>query len=238
MKNILLRALKYFLRFWIILILLTATYLLFAITLTIIPSNTNTQQVKEGIPIYLVSNGFHMDLVLPLETSQHNWANFIDLDRFELPSNFSLDDPSSKKQLYLAFGWGDKGFFFDTPQIQDLTLATTLTAVFLPSPSVMHVMLYFSQPEGSDTRQILLSPHQYKKLVTYIKKSFKSSDQGRVVQLAGTGYEYVVDNFYLGEGSYSLFTTCNSWVNAGLKEAEVKTATWAPFDKCILYHFE
>lgn len=46
------------------------------------------------------------------------------------------------------------------------------------------------------------------------------------------------DNFYDATGSFSIFHTCNVWVNVALKEIEVKTSVWSPFDFEILYHLK
>ena len=45
------------------------------------------------------------------------------------------------------------------------------------------------------------------------------------------------ENYYESGKSYNFINTCNNWTNQGIKLMGIKTATWAPFDRCILYHF-
>ncbi|MGB0523756.1 MAG: TIGR02117 family protein [Flammeovirgaceae bacterium] len=229
MKNTLTKTVKYTFRLLLIFLASILLYLLTAIILTLIPSNSSSEQPAEGIDIYLISNGFHMDLVLPATHKIYHWNDFIDFTQFH---------ESTKPPKFLAFGWGDKGFFYDAPTVNDLTISTTLNAIFLPSPSVMHVILFFGRPVGQDVHQITLSPQQYEALVMHIQSGFQRNEQQQIIPLTGDGYGHVTDKFYQGTGSYSLFTTCNSWINQGLKKAGVKTATWAPFDWCTLYYFD
>lgn len=204
-------------------------YLLSAIILTFIPANSSAQQPTEGISIYLVSNGFHADLVLPSQNEVYDWRDYLAFEKFA---------GKSQAPSYLAFGWGDKGFFYDVPTIDQLTLTVVGTALFLPSTSVMHVIMYFEKPYGEDVKEIKLTPKQYEALVLHIKSGFQTGISQQPNPLKGSGYSHLVDNFYLGEGNYNLFTTCNDWLNSGLKKAGVKTATWAPFTQCLEYHFE
>ncbi|MCP5062170.1 MAG: DUF2459 domain-containing protein, partial [Ignavibacteriae bacterium] len=38
------------------------------------------------------------------------------------------------------------------------------------------------------------------------------------------------DDFYEAVGSYSLFNTCNTWVNSAFKECNIKACLWTPYD--------
>jgi len=100
-------------------------------------------------------------------------------------------------------------------------------------------MLKSSAPRLRDgVKKVNLSVEQYRQLVAYIKTGFQYDAQKQPITIKGEGYQYVVDKFYLGEGSYTLFSTCNDWINRALKKIGVKTAMWAPFAQCTMYHFE
>jgi hypothetical protein len=43
---------------------------------------------------------------------------------------------------YLAFGWGDKGFYLNTPEWADLKVSTALNAAFGLSSSAIHSTFY------------------------------------------------------------------------------------------------
>ena len=46
------------------------------------------------------------------------------------------------------------------------------------------------------------------------------------------------DFFYQGNGSYTGFKTCNTWVNQSMKKAKIKTAIWTPFSFGVLQYIK
>ena len=57
---------------------------------------------------------------------------------------------------------------------------------------------------------------------------FKISENKKVL-LENKGYT-PYDDFYEALGSYSLFNTCNTWVNSACKESNIKACLWTPYD--------
>ena len=80
-------------------------YFLFAFILSVIPVNKNPENAKE-ISVYILTNGAHTDIVVPVKTDIIDWSEQI---KYE---NTLANDTSSQ---LLAMGWGDKGFYLDTP---------------------------------------------------------------------------------------------------------------------------
>lgn len=176
------------------------------------------------IYIYVQSNGIHTDICMPTNTDEINWIEFLSLDPYieDCPHDF------------VSIGWGDKGFFLNTPTWGELKVSTAFNAVFLPSPTAMHVA-YSSEPEVNENRKcVTISREDYKKLIIYIKKSFKKVEN-QVDLIEGKGYTGS-DNFYEAHKSYHLFRTCNIWTNEGLKAANVRTGIYALFPDGILSH--
>lgn len=203
-------------------------YFLCALILTLIPSNSSWTPPAEGITIYVKSNGVHTDLVLPYQNDLYDWSQTIHTQYFP---------DTSSSPLYVAFGWGDKGFYLETPTWADLKFSTAFKAMFLAAPTAMHVNLYKNPlEEGEKVKKILLSKEQYLKLVDFVTQAFEKNAQGQYIPIHGHHYVNQNDCFYEAQGSYSLFRTCNVWTNQGLKIAGVKTAVWAPFEPCIMYH--
>ncbi len=203
-------------------------YLALAFVLAMIPVNTDFASSEEGIDLLVMTNGVHTDLCVPTKTAVMDWSGFID------PNDFA---PNSNRAPYIAFGWGDKGFYLDTPTWADLKASTAVKAMFLESPTAMHVSYLLRTPKASESvKSIRISVAQYTRLVQYIKSGFTTT-QGKAMLIENAGYYNMNDNFYEGKGSYYLLKTCNVWANNGLKTAGVKTALWAPFDWCIFHHF-
>jgi uncharacterized protein (TIGR02117 family) len=209
-------------------LILVVLYVVLAFLFTLIPSNVDSLQPKEGIAIYIKSNGVHTDLILPMENKFYNWHERISFEDFA---------PDTTAYTWAAFGWGNKEFYLNTPRWEDLKVSTAINALF-PGPTVMHVTLY-GDPiiESSLTKKIILTDEQYLILCDYVTNSFKKNNENNFILINCCHYSTLNDNFYEGEGDYHLFNTCNNWTNSALKKSGVKTALWAPFDKCIFYHF-
>jgi len=99
-------------------------YLLTAWVCSNIATNSRENLPNRNNEIYVVSNGVHTDIILPLESINT-----------QIIQNLHLH-PNTK---YVAFGWGDKGFYLNTPTWGDLTFSTAVNALFLKSQSAIHV---------------------------------------------------------------------------------------------------
>lgn len=203
-------------------------YLFFAVIFSLIPVNNSFQQAEKGVEIFVKSNGVHTDIVLPVKNETIDWKTKIKEDDFK-PSHIN----------YIAFGWGDKGFYLNTPTWADLKFSTAFNALFWLSSSAMHVTCYQERPVLNEkTKRISITSDQYRQLIEHIDASFQKDKDGKYILIPGHHYKSVNDNFYEGIGTYSLFTTCNSWTNSGLKKTGIKNAFWAPFEKSVMWHLE
>ncbi len=198
-----------------------------ALLLSFVPVNTShAQSPSETIDIFVASNGIHTDLVLPIENRLINWRNKIPLQHFK-----GVD--STYKSI--AFGWGDRRFYMETPEWRDLTLEVALAAALWPTPTAMHVQYIPTTLQlTKHQRSVRLTAKQYEQLIAYIQTSFQTK-QGEFMLIPGAGYTSE-DNFYEGTGKFYFPKNCNNWVNSGLKAAGVKTALWAPLPFAIMRH--
>lgn len=192
-----------------------------------IPVNRDHEQPVQGIEIFVFSNGVHTDFVVPVESELINWQPLFPMKDFKIPGSVSS---------YIAFGWGDKGFYLEIPTWDDLTFKIAAKAVLIPSSTVMHVQYIDTRPVlGEYCKSLRLTNKQYKILIDYIHNSFDLDPDGNHQLIQNSGY-YNNDNFYEAKYSYHLFNTCNDWTNTGLKKMGVKTSAWAPFQSGVLYH--
>jgi len=127
----------------------------------------------------------------------------------------------------MAIGWGDRGFYLETPTWDDLKLSTALNALLLPSESVVHVACTRSPDGYAGVKRVLLSDRQYTQLCESIQASLLPSGQSATSLIAGRAYGKY-DAFYQARGSYNCFYTCNSWVGGRLSDAQVTTPLFTP----------
>lgn len=219
---------------WIILALILLApafvlgYILMATLLKWIPTNRKARPNAEGTTMWVVSNGAHSDLILPIKTLDIDWTEFIDTSLFK---NINYQ--------YISFGWGDKGFYLDTPSWGELQPKVAFKALFYLGETAMQVVLHEDIPSDAKYKKaVKLNADQYHNIIQYVKRSFRydSHKQPMPIEFAGLpAYEHLNYQFYEATGRYHFFKTCNCWVNDALKLAEVRTATWAPFSKAIFH---
>lgn len=224
MKKILKIILKTILGFIaFILLYLLAAFCLSRIT---IDKEANT---KEEIAIYILTNGVHTDLVVPVKSALYDWSKEV---RF---ANTISKDTSYN---YLAMGWGDKAFYLETPEWKDLKASVAFKAAFALSITAIHATYYKTMTPGEQCRKIMISAAQYQRLINYITGSFQKDTNGHFIHIATNAVYNRNDAFYEATGSYSMLHTCNTWANNGLKESGQKCCLWTAFDTGIFLKYK
>jgi uncharacterized protein (TIGR02117 family) len=221
---------------WVLAALLAAplTYAGAALLLGQLPANAGwhpTPAAQGGVPVFLRTNGVHADLVLPAR-APHDFGHEFPVDAL---IDFTRESPRPPFD-WIAFGWGDRGFYLETPHWADLQAGIAWRALTAQGPSAMHVE-YLRRPEDYDARLLWLSAHEFARLVAYVRSGFRRDARGAPIRIERAGY-FATDAFYEGVGSYSPVLTSNEWVRRGLAQAGVRTARWAPFDRALLWHAE
>jgi uncharacterized protein (TIGR02117 family) len=184
---------------------------------------------KEEVTIYILTNGVHTDLVVPITTDLYDWSREI---------KFENTLAENKQYKYLAMGWGDKGFYLETPEWKDLKASVAFKAAFALSTTAIHATYYKTITVGENCREIIVSKEQYQRLVNYITNSFKKDKNGKFIHIVTNAVYGLDDAFYEANGSYSMLHTCNSWANNGLKASGQKCCLWTAFDTGIFEKYK
>lgn len=200
-----------------------STYCLSRITVTEEKGN------KQEVTIYIKTNGVHTDLVVPIRTNQMDWSKEV---------RFSNTLSADTTFTYLAMGWGDKGFYLETPAWVDLKTSVAFKAATGLSTTAIHATFYPALKEDSDCVKIEISREQYARLIKYIDDSFRKDANGHVINIKTNANYGKTDAFYEAKGRYSLFHTCNSWANAGLKACGQRACLWTAFDTGIFLKYK
>lgn len=239
-KSLLSSSLGWIKRIALILAGLITTYLLIVL-IGLIPANSDFEPAgPEGIEIAIESNSVHADLVLPIETRIINWRDHFPADTFTGETDWCT---------HVSIGWGDEGFYVDTPTWADFKTTTAANALLLPSSTVMHVSLgnlKFRDP--ATYRTVRISEDQYRAMVDYILTSFKTDltetdltktnakSASKVlppkILIAGKSYG-MMDAFFQANGGYHCFNTCNCWVGGAMKTAGIKVPFFSPLPKSV-----
>lgn len=222
------KIIRFFFRFILGLICFILFYLCLAWLLPYIKTNTSFVPPANGVEIFVHSNGVHTDFILPVKNEQIKWNELLPYSDFEM-----VDDSYN----YISMGWGDKGFYINTPTWADLKFSTAFKAAFGLSTTAMHVTYKHYRPKVDDmTKRIVISNEQYKLLIRYIGSTFQMKE-GKPVMVIHPGYTYQ-DRFYEANGRYTMFRTCNVWTGDGLRFIGVKIGVWTPFQSSIIGQLE
>lgn len=197
---------------------LVALYLLAGLTGAVIPANPAWKQAQEGVRVYVIDNGIHSDIALPRATLGPMLAARL------RPGD--LADPRQAMRSHVAFGWGDRDFYLNTPTWAEVNPLRVGRALVGAGQTVMHISHIDEPRAGPRARVLVLRPDELGRLRAYLQGSF---GEGRPVRGYGAN-----DAFYVARGGYSLLHTCNGWTGAALRHAGVRTGVWTPFASGVM----
>lgn len=198
------------------LIALPLLYAAAAIAGALIPANIGRAAPAEGVRIYVADNGIHTDLIVPAA----GWGDIV------RPGDIA--DPRFAGQRYLAFGWGDRDFYLNTPSWDRLSPGRAISALAGGGPTVLHVAHVGEPATGPKIRALLLRPEEYRRLTGFIRATFLGNHPASV-----HGYGNY-DAFYEAQGHYSALNTCNQWTGQALRTAGVRMGLWTPLPISVM----
>ncbi len=197
--------------------LIPILYIFIALLLSYIPINPKINQSEKNKSIYIKTNGVHLDIIIDKN----------DMDSLLL-DGLKYDEHNQ----YFSFSWGEKIFYLNTPTWGDLTFKNGFRALFLKNSTLVHLTRYTKIRK--DWVAIKVNQTQLANINHYLNNTFYVNSNQQKVLLPNKGYDYN-DDFYEANGQYSLFNTCNTWVNTGLKQSGIKSCLWTPFDFSLMY---
>lgn len=222
------KALKITLKIFLVLFGFIILYLIAVFSLSKITVNQEPN-TKPEVEVYILTNGVHTDIVMPTKNDQIDWSQQVKF------GNTKVADSTYK---YIAMGWGDKGFYLETPEWSDLKASVALKAASGLSNTAIHATYYKNLKEGDDCKKMMISKEQYDRLIQYISESFKKDASGNFLNIKTNAIYGKTDAFYEANGSYSLFHTCNTWANNGLKASGQKCCFWTATDSGIFSKYK
>lgn len=202
--------------------LILSAYIVSGLALGMIPRATAPMPASgaDAITIFVESSAIHTAIIVPKQAAGVDWRN-------RAPPQ-DLRDPRYAGFPFLAIGWGEAGFFRETPHWRDVKPGTIVHAALGSDRTLIHVdHLPLPRASGRDVKAIRLSPQAYRKLVGFIQAHWKRGGPHYA------GYD-VYDAFYDANGRYSAAHTCNNWTGDALAAAGVRMGWWTPFPWTVM----
>ncbi len=169
----------------------------------------------DGVPVYVLNNGFHTDIALPADMVMTRGG------LLAAAARRSGADTSAGK--WLVYGWGDAGFF--TARGLSVSRAFDgLRALFKPgNPSVIRVFGVSTSPDQAYSKKIAsrtqLTPRGFEAMAQHMEASFVARNGAPVVASLPTD-----DVFFASREHFSILRVCNNWTADQLSAAGLPTA--------------
>ena len=204
-------------------------YLFLGYFLPIIPVQAVATPEQKVVKGFIKTNGMHTDIVVPVKSDYVDWSE-----------KFPFENTLSKRTDYkfVGIGWGDKGFYLDTPTWADLKFSTAVKAAFWMSDAAVHTTFYDEMKVNDSVKSFTMTERQYERLIKYVDESMDKDREGNYINIPTNAVYGKDDAFYEAKGAYSFLFTCNTWTNKGLKVAGQKAALWTPTDFGIFRHYK
>ena len=212
-----------------VVVALPVVYFLAALILGLVPANVAWREPERGVDIFVRTNGVHTWIVVPKINAIMDWRPYV-------PSEH-LKDPRYGNADHVAFGYGNREFYLNTPTWGDLSPRTAALALFGSGPTLIHVEHDHRPRPDEDTRPLTITPDQYRRLAAYIRARFQLDGNGETMPLIGRGYNRW-DAFYQAQGGYSFYMTCNEWTGRALRHAGIRTGLWTPLSQSIMWRLD
>jgi uncharacterized protein (TIGR02117 family) len=200
-------------------------YVLAALIGSLVPANPDWQEPRDGVTLFIRTNGVHTWIMVPAVTPNFDWRPLAPAQHIRRP-DLAGD--------YLAIGYGNREFYLNTPHWADLRADTALAAVFGRGRSLIHVEHERAPRPDEYQRPLTVTRDQYRRLSAHIARSFERDRLGRTRPLLGRGYGEF-DIFYEGVGPYNGAYTCNEWTGEALRQAGIRTGIWTPFAQSVTW---
>lgn len=170
--------------------------LIFADGCTMVPLPTAEQgPCRDPRTVYAVNHGRHVGLVI---------------EAADLAAAFPSLAETLRQEDYVEIGWGDLRYY----QAEEKTIAMSLSALFLPTPSVLHIAAFRGQPDryftGLEVIGLRVEEAGYENLLNHVAKSFARTEEGEPIRI-GPGL-YGRSWFYQADGTFHACYTCNTWM--------------------------
>jgi uncharacterized protein (TIGR02117 family) len=160
------------------------------------------QDGKPAVAVYVVAHEKHTGIAIR---------------RADIPAGLWPESGDFRQADYLEVGWGDREYY----QALDPGLGTTLSAAFLPTPSVLHVVGFRGEVaeyfQSNEVIEFGLSGDGFERLVRYIHDAHERAGVPAAAPL-GKGL-YGDSRFYPAWETFHLFRTCNVWTARALRTA-------------------
>lgn len=206
-------------------LLLIGLFMLAAWVGSSIPANADWSEPKDGVEIFVETNGVHVSLIVPVAAEGEDLSDVIRPDQMSDPFLYGT---------HAMIGWGHAGVYRNARTWAEVRSGDVVSAVFGSNDTLLHVYHRINPAANIYTKSIRVTPEQYHQIIAQIRARFRLNKEGRSIAFPA----YAADNiFYAANGHYSAIYTCNEWTGSVLRNAGVRVGIWTPFAGGVMRWF-
>jgi uncharacterized protein (TIGR02117 family) len=190
-----------------------------------IAANPDWLEPKEGVDIFVESNGVHVSLIVPMSAAGDDLSDLIRPEH--------LFD-SNLYGTHAMIGWGHGAVYKNARTWGDVKSGDIVSAIFGSDDTTLHIYHLVNPQPASYRKRLRVSPAQYRLIIKQIRSAFRLDQNRQSI----AHYAYGPNNlFYDSSGHYSAVHTCNNWTGEVLKNAGVKIGIWTPMPGGVMRWF-
>jgi uncharacterized protein (TIGR02117 family) len=207
-------------------LLVIGLYFAAALLGSIIPANAEWRAPKEGIPIFVETNGVHVSLIVPMSAAGEDLS---DLIRPEDLTNRDLYG------THAMIGWGHGPVYRNARTWGDVRSGDIGSAIVGSNDTTLHIYHLIDPQPLPHRKRFGVSQAQYRKIIAAIRATFRLSREGQSKAYPAYGPDNL---FYDSVGRYSAIVTCNEWTGRVLRDAGVRMGVWTPMPGGVMRWFD
>jgi uncharacterized protein (TIGR02117 family) len=204
--------------------LVVGCYFAAALAGSLVPASSEWQEPKNGVPIFVETNGVHVSLILPMAAVGEDFSDLIRPEHLSNPDLYGT---------HFMIGWGHGAVYRNAQTWSDVRSGDIGSAIIGSDDTTLHIYHLVNPQLSSIRKRFRVSAAQYRVIVAEVRASFKLKG-GRSTAYPAYGPNNL---FYDSVGRYSAINTCNEWTGRVLRNAGVKVGIWTPMPGGVMRWF-
>lgn len=205
--------------------LIVGIYMACALIGSHIPANNGWTPAREGVDIFVETNGVHVSLIVPITSAGEDLSDLIRPDQLDNPSLFGT---------HAMIGWGHGGVYRHAETWADVKSGDIASGVIGSDDTTLHVYHLINPQESKSRKKFRVSKIQYRVVIDQIRATFRLDANHKSTAYPAYGPDNI---FYDSLGHYSALNTCNTWTGTVLKNAGVRVGMWTPMPGGVMRWF-
>ena len=204
--------------------LVIGCYFAAALVGSLVPANSGWTEPKNGVQIFVETNGIHVSLIVPMAAAGQGLSDLIRPEHLANPDLYGT---------HAMIGWGHGAVYRNAQTWGDVRSGDIGSAIIGSDDTTLHVYHLVNPQPNSIRKGFRVTPAQYRRIVAQVRASFKWKG-GRSTAYPAYGPNNL---FYDSVGRYSAINTCNEWTGRVLRNAGVKVGLWTPMPGGVMRWF-